>query len=105
MINAVKYNENSEIKILIKVSRATEDDIKYCKFEFIDNGIGISDIMKEGIFNGTTKSEDKAKGMGLGLILVRKIILSFKGKIWVENAVKGDRSQGSNFIILLPEAL
>jgi len=105
LINAVKYNENSEIKILIKVSRATEDDIKYYKFEFIDNGIGISDIMKEGIFNGTTKSEDKTKGMGLGLILVRKIILSFKGKVWVENAVKGDLSQGSNFIILLPEVL
>ena len=103
LINAVKYNENSVIEVIVKISKTIEDDIRYIKFEFIDNGIGLSDDMKEGIFNGTTKHEDKAKGMGLGLILVRKIIQSFNGKIWVEDSVKGDPSQGCNFIVLLPE--
>jgi len=103
MVNSVKYNKNTTIEIQIKVTKIREDSLDYIKFEFIDNGIGISDSMKEGIFNGTTKHEDKSKGMGLGLILVRKIILSYDGKIWVEDKVKGDPSQGSNFVVLLLE--
>ncbi|KKK45954.1 hypothetical protein LCGC14_0766470 [marine sediment metagenome] len=103
MINSVKYNKNPTIKIQIKLSKTREDNLNYLKLEFKDNGIGISDSMKEGIFNGTTKREDKSKGMGLGLLLVRKIILSYNGKIWVEDKVDGDYSQGSNFVILLLE--
>ncbi|KKK62445.1 hypothetical protein LCGC14_3004250, partial [marine sediment metagenome] len=103
MINAVKYNENPIIEILIRISKLKENDIDYIKFEFVDNGIGISDSIKEGIFNGTTKREDRSKGMGLGLILVRRIIQSFNGKIWVEDNAKGDPSKGSNFIIQLLE--
>ncbi|KKM64554.1 hypothetical protein LCGC14_1500250 [marine sediment metagenome] len=101
MVNSVKYNKNPTIRIQIKVSKTREDNLDYLKFEFIDNGIGISDSLKGEIFQGTTKHEDKSKGMGLGLILVRKIILSYKGKIWVEDKVKGDPTQGSNFIVLL----
>ena len=43
--------------------------------------------------------------MGLGLSLVKKIIDSYHGKIRVEDRIKGDYKQGSNFILLLPEAL
>ena len=103
MINSVKYNKNPTIEIQINISKIREDNLDYLKFEVIDNGIGISDLMKEKIFNGTTKHKDKTKGMGLGLILVRKIILSYKGKIWVEDKVNGDPSQGSNFVVLLLE--
>ncbi len=103
MINAVKYNENPIIEILIRISKLKEKDIDYINFEFVDNGIGIHDSMKEGIFKGTTKSENKSKGMGLGLIVVKRIIKSFNGKIWVEDNVKGDPSKGSNFIIQLLE--
>ena len=42
--------------------------------------------------------------MGVGLSLVKKIIKKYNGKIWVEDKVKGDYTQGSNFIILIPEA-
>ena len=42
--------------------------------------------------------------MGLGLSLVRKILESYNGKIWVENRIEGDHTQGSNFKILIPEA-
>ncbi len=103
LINSVKYNKNPTIEIQINVLKIREDNLDYLKFEVIDNGIGISDSMKEGIFKGTTKREDKSKGMGLGLLLVRKIILSYNGKIWVEDKVKGDHSQGTKFIILLLE--
>jgi signal transduction histidine kinase len=41
-------------------------------------------------------------GMGLGLSLVKSAIDSYGGEVSVKNRVKGDYSQGSNFIILLP---
>ena len=43
--------------------------------------------------------------MGFGLTLVKKLIKSYNGKIWVEDNVKGDYTQGSNFVLLIPEAI
>ena len=40
--------------------------------------------------------------MGIGLSLVKKIIESYNGKIWVENHVENDYTQGSNFIVEIP---
>jgi len=44
-------------------------------------------------------------GMGLGLSLVAKIVKSYNGKIWVEDRIRGDYTQGSNFVIILPELI
>ncbi len=102
LINAVRHNENPIIEIIIKISRSTLDKINYIKIEFIDNGIGIEDSRKESIFlRGTTKDTYKG-GLGLGLSLVSKIIESYKGRIWVEDRIEGDYSQGSNFVMLIP---
>jgi len=40
--------------------------------------------------------------MGLGLSLVKSIIDSYDGQIWVENRVSDDYSKGSDFVILIP---
>ncbi len=42
--------------------------------------------------------------MGIGLSFITEIIKLYKGKIWVEDRIKGDHSKGSNFIVLIPEA-
>jgi len=60
---------------------------------------------KKIIFLEGHRHEKGGKGMGLGLSLVSKIINSYGGKIWVEDKVKGEFSKGSNFILLLPEAI
>lgn len=104
LINAVNYNENPKKEVLIKISRISKENIKYIKFEFIDNGIGISDKRKEVIFQEGFSKEKGSKGMGFGLTLVKKIIESYKGEIWIEDRVKGDYSHGSNFVFLIPEA-
>ncbi|MFX1321268.1 MAG: PAS domain S-box protein [Promethearchaeota archaeon] len=104
LINAIKYNENPSIEILISIFRGTYENNTYFRFEFIDNGIGIQDERKRLIFerrNGELRSD---KGMGLGLSLVSKIINYYNGKIWIEDKVKGDYSKGSKVIILLPES-
>ena len=104
LLNAVNYNENPKKEILIKISKKSSNSEKCIKFEFIDNGIGISNKRKEIIFKEGFNQEKGSKGMGFGLTLVKKIIESYKGKIWVEDRVEGDYAQGSNFIFLIPEA-
>ena len=103
LINAVKYNDNLIVKILIRISKKIEEHIPIIKIEFIDNGIGISDARKSLVFSKRFKKDSLVKGMGIGLSLVKKIVDSFKGRIWVEDKVIGDHSKGSNFILMIPE--
>ena len=102
--NAVKYNKNSPVEILIKINEVQENDEKYVKIEFLDNGIGIMDELKQYTFKKGYKTEMKSKGMGFGLSIVKKILKSYNGQIWVENKVEGDYTQGSNFVLLIPES-
>lgn len=104
LINSVRHNSKPEIEITIDISKEESKGESYCKMEFKDNGIGISDYRKKIIFEKGTRKSQKSKGMGLGLSLVKKIISSYHGKIWVEDKIKGDYKQGSNFIILLQKA-
>jgi len=105
LINAAKFNNNSKIYIFIKVLRVQHQGMNYIRLEFMDNGIGISDTKKNLIFQKKVKKDLNIKGMGIGLSLVKKIIDGYNGKIWVEYKVKGDCSKGSNFILLIPEAI
>ncbi len=103
--NAIKYNQNQPIKIQINISKVVNDKNNYIKMEFKDNGIGIPDNKKELIFQKGHKQDNHVRGMGIGLSLVKKIIESYNGKIWVENRINNDFSQGSNFVVEIPEAI
>jgi signal transduction histidine kinase len=98
----VIHNEHLIIKVLIRLSDLYKHGQNYLKIEFIDNGIGISDGMKKNLFEPKKFEGMEGKGMGIGLTIVKMIIESYKGKIWVENAVPGDHSKGSNFVLLIP---
>ncbi|KKN25304.1 hypothetical protein LCGC14_0886140 [marine sediment metagenome] len=105
LINAIEHNLNPEIDIIIRVSKEKRNKVKFIKFEFIDNGVGILDERKINIFNGGYRREKdrEIRGLGFGLSLVKKILTSYRGHITVENRVEGDYSKGSNFIVLIPE--
>lgn len=105
LLNAVKYNDNTKVEILIIISKIQKEGIKYLKMEFKDNGIGVTDTAKEIIFKGGYKRDKKVRGMGLGLSLVKKIVESYNGEIWVEDKVPGDYSKGSNFVVIIPETV
>ncbi len=103
--NGIKHNENSDIQLSIKIFKQTVDGKNNIKIEFIDNGIGIPEDRKIEIFQPSNRETKGSKGMGIGLSLVKKILDIFKGKIWVEDKIEGDYTQGSKFIVLLPEAI
>ncbi len=105
LINSVLYNKNDTVEIEINISRVMDNGKSQIKLEFKDNGIGINDTKKKLIFTKNVKKSIGSKGMGLGLSLVAKLLDLCEGKIWVEDRIKGDYTQGSNFIIQIPEAL
>ncbi|MFX1437400.1 MAG: PAS domain S-box protein [Promethearchaeota archaeon] len=104
LINSTRYNKNENVEIEIDISNVIEKDKEYIKLEFKDNGIGINDNRKKFIFEKLPIKPKGTKGMGLGLSLVAKLLDLCEGKIWVEDRIKGDYNQGSNFIILIPKA-
>jgi len=101
--NATKYNKNPIISVQIIISKEDKYGIKFIKMEFLDNGIGIDDKSKKLIFLKGYKKDKNIRGMGIGLSLVKKIIESFNGKIWVENRIQDDYTLGSNFVVEIPE--
>jgi len=101
--NAIKYTDNPIVDIHVVVSKEQLNGERYIKLEFNDKGIGIADKQKSLIFKGGFRKDKNIRGLGLGLSLVKKIIESYNGQIWVENRVKGDYRKGSNFIVLIPE--
>ncbi|MFX1267067.1 MAG: ATP-binding protein, partial [Promethearchaeota archaeon] len=105
LFNAIKHNSNRTVNILIRTSEIMKNRKSYLKLEFIDNGLGIPDEQKNLIFQIDEQNKNIFSRLGLGLSLVKKIITTFDGSIWVEDKVKGDYRKGSNFIILLHKAI
>ncbi|MBD3193978.1 MAG: PAS domain S-box protein [Candidatus Lokiarchaeota archaeon] len=96
LINGIHHNDNDLVEITIKVSEQNN----YIKLEFLDNGIGIPDKMKEQIFSPDIEHQKESMlGLGIGLSLVKKIIEKLEGTITVEDRINGDHTRGSNFII------
>jgi PAS domain S-box-containing protein len=74
----------------------------YNRFTVEDNGPGIPDELKIRIFSRLQRGNTKAKGMGLGLYLVKSLIDSYGGKVWAEDRVPGDHTKGAKFVVMLP---
>jgi PAS domain S-box-containing protein len=97
--NAVKYSrEGTDIRILaIKNNDFVEIGI-------VDNGIGISPDQFDKLFVPFERlmndPEKKVSGIGLGLLLCRRLVEAHGGRIWVES----EAGKGSTFYFSLPIA-
>jgi len=100
IINGIKHNLSEKKYMIIEISKCNQEGEKYIKFDFMDNGIGVPDILKEKIFDREHRSNLPSKGMGIGLSLVKRIIKMYKGRIWV----KDNHPKGSIFTVLIPSA-
>jgi signal transduction histidine kinase len=101
--NAVKHNINAIIEIQVNVLKEDRDKINYIRLEFIDNGLGIPDAQKLTIFQKGPLEASSFNRLGLGLSLVKKLVESYQGNIWVEDKVKGNHTKGSKFILMIKE--
>ena len=95
--NAVKYMDKPEGEI--KINCAPEKDC--WKFSVSDNGPGIEDKYFDKIFQifQTLVPRDECESTGIGLTLVKRIVETYGGKIWVESKV----GAGSTFFFTIPQ--
>lgn len=79
--NAIKYNDKENGIIEVGFTEKNE----YFEFFVKDNGIGIHPDYFHKIFKVFTKLESTSSSSGIGLSIVKKIIQSYDGSIWVES--------------------
>lgn len=97
--NAVKYmGEQSAPHLEIGVERRGWELVFYVR----DNGMGIEPRYQEQVFGLFEKLDPQSEGTGLGLALVKRIVESYRGHIWLESAGRG---QGTCVRFTLPEAV
>jgi two-component system phosphate regulon sensor histidine kinase PhoR len=95
--NSIKYSSNG-----LRLQFRTENTHHGIIFSVIDNGEGISKEAQKRIFEKFYRANNTdthtVKGFGLGLVYVKTIVDSHKGKI----VVKSQENSGSEFQIYLP---
>jgi signal transduction histidine kinase len=100
--NAVKFmGSQPQPRLEIGMRQPTEGDEMI--FFVKDNGIGIDTHYHETVFGLFHRLNPEIEGTGIGLALVKRIIETHGGRIWIESA---GEAQGTTFCFTLPgEAL
>lgn len=98
--NARKYSKE-ETKIVLDISTQPKKH-KYL-ITISDEGKGVPEREKSKIFNKFYRVDEeirrRSKGTGLGLFIVKEVLLMHKASVWVED----NDPQGSKFCILIPQ--
>jgi signal transduction histidine kinase len=83
--NAIKYNHRAGARVEI----TTGQEGNAYRFSVSDNGPGIEPRYRERIWQifQTLAPRDKVEGTGIGLSVVRKIVESRGGRIWLDSEV------------------
>jgi PAS domain S-box-containing protein len=97
--NAIKYMGDQPQPVIDIGVQEISGEIR---FYVRDNGMGIEPEHQQRIFGMFHQLERGGEGVGLGLALVKKIVESYQGRIWVESAGK---DHGSCFWFTLPAAV
>lgn len=95
--NAIKYGGNPPH---IELGASPYSDEFHC-FWVKDNGVGLSEEEKDKLFTPFTRlHKSRAKGHGLGLSIVQRIVEKLGGTVGVES----QSGQGAKFFFTLPAA-
>jgi len=83
--NAIKYTQGADARIQVSVREVG----KYYEFAIADNGSGIAPEYHKKIWSIFQRLEarDKVEGTGVGLSIVKKIVESRGGQVWLESEV------------------
>jgi signal transduction histidine kinase len=103
MDNSIKHSyPDKPLVINVKVEQVKDAKKAFIRCVVEDNGPGIPDWVKSKIFMRFQRGLTKAHGKGLGLFLVRSLVKSYKGSVWVEDRVPGEYSKGVRFVMVFP---
>ena len=97
--NAVKYSpQGEEIRVSVKPEK------EHLIISVSDRGIGMSSADQAKLFGPFQRLEESrlegVKGLGLGLLVCRRLVEAHGGRIWVESEL----GRGSTFFFTLPLA-
>ena len=83
LANALTFRPSGQDGFILIKTKVYDSSFE---LEIIDNGEGISDSIKDQIFNMFYRGSERSTGSGLGLYIVRKICDQLKGQIQLVNA-------------------
>lgn len=98
--NAVKFNENGNIYLFVRLVGQEEPGAYRTEFIVRDDGIGIPQDKQQSIFEEFSQIENNNynyQGTGLGLPIVRKLLALYDSKIHLESTV----GEGSTFSFII----
>ncbi len=93
--NAIQHNDKNPPEVAITAT-ASETEVEV---RIADNGPGIPDDQKDEIF-GKAETGLESPGAGIGLYLVRSLVTTYGGEVWVED----NSPEGAIFVVTLPRA-
>lgn len=97
--NAIKYTPNAG-KIDIEIKKDKNDVL----IKVSDNGFGVPEDQQGKIFQKLFRArnaiDQRIEGVGLGLYIVKSIVIQCGGKIWVES----EENKGTTFFVKIPLA-
>ena len=99
--NSIKHT-GDRADIVVNGDIVADNGRKYCRVTIEDDGPGIPDDFKPRIFNRRMEGTKHTKGMGLGLYLVKSLVDSYNGQVWIEDRVPGNHTKGAKFVVMLP---
>lgn len=92
-----EYIQDNPNQIIIKTELS--DDWRQCVIRIQDNGIGMTDAVKQKIFEHLFTTKGVGQGTGLGLAIARQIIFEKHSGAVEVNSTLG---QGTEFVISIP---
>jgi predicted ATPase/signal transduction histidine kinase len=93
------FNEIKALPNQITVQTALSESNNQVVIRIKDNGVGMSNEVKENIFNHLFTTKSVGQGTGLGLSIAHQIVVEKHGGTLVVNSCLG---QGSEFVISIP---
>lgn len=102
--NALKFTTFGSIRVSLsqepmRRKKARANDLRWAKIVVTDTGKGISeDFLNNNLFLEFQQEDPITPGLGLGLSVVKKIVSSLRGKVFIESKV----DVGTTATVMLP---
>lgn len=101
--NSIKHS-SGPLDINVSLSKVVEANMAYYRLYVSDDRPGVPDELKKAIFDHFSGGAWKPAYKGLGLYIVKALVNSFNGSVWVRDQVPADHIRSASPVVLLPAA-